>query len=154
MRGTEKGVSGACMIGASGGDWRGEEEPKRIGGRGPRRPDPIDQIIWAARLPKCHPGDVTVPGAYPHLFFAFFASPLSLLPDTVGLPAFPGLRSGKHHRPLAFLFLFLFILLITIYFFPVEVYLGGFLFGAGRWTRGGRGGAGRSVDCAGAQAAW
>ena len=82
------------------------KERKRIGGRGPRRPDPIDQIIWAARLPKCHPDDVTVPGAYPHLFFAFFASPLSLLPDTVGLPAFPGLRSGKHHRPLAFLFLY------------------------------------------------
>jgi hypothetical protein len=81
---------------------RGKER-KRIGERGPRRPDPIDQIIWAARLPKCHPGDVTNQS-----FFCFFASPLPLLPDTVGLAAFPGLRSGKHHRPLAFLFLYLF----------------------------------------------
>ena len=83
------------------------KERKRIGGRGPRRPDPIDQIIWAARLPKCHPGVTSPAGERTHLFLlAFSPPPLSLLPDTVGLPAFPGLRSGKHHRPLAFLFLY------------------------------------------------
>ena len=79
------------------------KERKRIGGRGPRRPDPIDQIIWAARLPKCHPGVTSPAGERTHLFLlAFSPPPLSLLPDT----AFPGLRSGKHHRPLAFLFLY------------------------------------------------